>query len=199
MKTRVPWFVCAMAIGCLPAAMGGPADDYELLQPTTIMDAPDAAPQSADSAAVAHGKYMVELLGCGTCHTDGALVGMPRADRRLAGSHIGIAFSDPFTQSLPGVVYPANLTPDEKTGIGSWADDEIIRVIRSGVDRSGRQHLSVMPWPAYAKLSEEDARAIADYLRALPPVEHLVPENVEPGTKASAPFVHFGVYRSRQK
>lgn len=198
MKAQVRWFVCAMAIGSLPAASGGPTDEYELLQPTTIMDAPDAAPQSAGSATVEHGKYMVELLGCGTCHTDGALIGMPRADRRLAGSHIGIAYSDPLTQSLPGIVYPANLTPDVKTGIASWAAEDIVRVIRSGVDPDGRRHVSVMPWPAYAKLSDEDARAIATYLQALPPVEHLVPENVEPGIKATAPFVHFGVYRSRR-
>ena len=200
MKILARCFILVMTLNLLPAALGDPAEDYELLHPATNLDAPDPtpAPQSADSAKVAHGQYLVELLGCGTCHTDGALAGMPRGDRRMAGSHIGIAISDPLTQSLPGVVYPANLTPDKKTGIGSWSEEEIVMLIRSGVDRDGRQHLSVMPWPAYAKLSEEDARAIAAYLRALPPVEHQVPENIAPGSKATSPFVHFGVYRSRQ-
>lgn len=188
-----------LAIAALTVAFApdGRSAEYELMQPTTIMDAPDAAPQPADPDAVEHGKYLVELLGCGTCHTDGALIGEPRADRRLAGSDVGIAYSDPLTESRPGVLYPANLTPDLKTGIGSWTINDIVGVIRSGVDPEGRRHIPVMPFPAYAKLSDEDARAIAAYLQALPPVEHPVPDNVEPGTRATAPFVHFGVYRSK--
>ena len=190
--------VCTLFISA-SAAGGAPAKKFEELKPTTIMDAP-AVPASASGGetAAAHGKYLVELLGCASCHTDGALIGEPRMDRWLAGSHVGIAYSDPLTETHPGVVYPANLTPDPKTGIGAWSDEEIIRVIRSGVDRTGRQHLPVMPWPAFAKLSDEDALAIVAYLRSLPPVEHLVPENVKPGTKATAPYVHFGVYRSMQ-
>lgn len=200
MKTRLRCFVLSTALLSASAASGGPAEDFEELQPTTIMDAPDTVPasKSGDTSEAAHGKYLVELLGCGSCHTDGALIGEPRMDRRLAGSDVGIAYSDPLTESHPGVVYPANLTPDPKTGLGAWTDEEIMRVIRSGLDRTGRKHLPVMPWPAYAKLSDEDALAIAAYLRALPPVEHRVPENVPPGTKATAPYVHFGVYRSTQ-
>ena len=179
------------------AASGEPVKKFEELKPATIMDAP-AVPASAsgEDRAAAHGKYLIELLGCASCHTDGALIGEPRMDLWLAGSHVGIAYSDPLTESHPGIVYPANLTPDQKTGIGAWSDEEIIRVIRSGVDRTGRQHLPVMPWPAFAKLSDEDALAIVAYLRSLPPVEHLVPQNVRPGTKATAPYVYFGVYRS---
>jgi len=198
MKNRVLGpLSAALLTAC--TATSGPLEDFELQQPVTIMDAPapSAAATPADGGLVEHGKYLVELLGCGSCHTDGALIGEPRMDRRLAGSHVGIAYSDPLKTTRPGIVYPANLTPDEKTGIGSWSDEDIIRVIRSGVDRSGRQHLSVMPWPAYGKLSDGDVLAVVAYLRALPPVAHLVPENVRPGTPARAPYVHFGVYRSK--
>lgn len=199
MKNRVLGPLSAALLAACTVT-SSPLDEFELQQPVTIMDAPapSAAATPADGGLVEHGKYLVELLGCGSCHTDGALIGEPRMDRRLAGSHVGIAYSDPLKTTRPGVVYPANLTPDEKTGIGSWSDEDIIRVIRSGVDRSGRQHLAVMPWPAYGKLSDGDALAVVAYLRALPPVAHLVPENVPPGTPARAPYVHFGVYRSKQ-
>jgi hypothetical protein len=71
-------------------------------------------------------------------------------------------------------------------------------MIQTGVDNHSGQSLPVMPWPAYANITREDATAIAQYLLSLPAVEHRVPVNVRPGQRASSPFVHFGVYRSRQ-
>ena len=164
------------------------------------MDAP--APDSSraadvDGARAARGKYLVELLGCGSCHTDGALVGLPDEGKRLAGSHIGIAYSDPLRQPNPGIVYPSNLTPDKNTGLGTWSDEEIMRMITSGMDKHGRRKLPIMPWPAYTRLTDEDARAIIAYLHSLTPVENKVPDNVRPGTRATQPFVYFGVYRKR--
>jgi hypothetical protein len=53
-----------------------------------------------------------------------------------------------------------------------------------------------MPWGAYSRLTDEDVHAIIAYLRSLPPVMHLVPENAAPGTPAPSPYVHFGTYRS---
>lgn len=179
-----------------------PLDGYEQLEPSTMMDAPlpDTNRQASyDSQAVNHGKYLVELLSCGSCHTDGALIGEPVAGRSLAGSRVGIAYSNPMEDRNPGVVYPANLTPDMETGIGSWTDWQIKQVIRTGIDKHGRPHLPVMPYPAYARISEEDADAIVAYLRSLAPVRHLVPDNVNPGQKAPSRFVHFGVYQSRDQ
>lgn len=178
-----------------------PINDFEELKPTTIMDAPAPANQPVgkfQAEQIEQGKYLVELLGCGSCHTDGALIGEPDPARRLAGSNTGIAYSDPLKQKNPGIVYPANLTPDVKTGLGSWRDEEVLRMIQSGIDKHGRKQLSVMPWPSYTKLKSEDALAIVAYLRNLPPVSHRVPDNVRAGSKAVSPYVHFGVYRSKK-
>lgn len=177
-----------------------PLRDFEELTPVTIMDAPLPDPvrgDGRDAARIARGKYLVELLGCGSCHTDGALVGMPDHTLRLAGSHIGIAYSDPLREKNPGVVYPSNLTPDPDTGLGKWSDTEIRQMITSGIDKHGRRKLAIMPWPAYARLDKEDAGAIIAYLRSLAPVAHKVPANVKPGKPAVQPFVYFGVYRKR--
>src|SRR3970040_1548331 len=60
------------------AATESPLDDYVEVTPTTKLDAPTAAgvaPRNRE--AVARGEYLVELLGCGVCHTDGALEGRP--------------------------------------------------------------------------------------------------------------------------
>ena len=174
-----------------------PLDDYRQLDPATILATPSPAAQTTFPAAqVNRGKYLVGLLGCGSCHTDGALVGAPVPGRELAGSYTGIAYSNPFVQNRPGILYPSNLTPDNETGIGERSMDELIRMIRIGVDSHGSQTIPVMPWPAYANIELEDAEAIAIYLKSLVPVDHQVPENIRPGQRSRAPFVHFGVYQS---
>ena len=118
--------------------------------------------------------------------------------RQLAGSRTGIAYTSPFVDSNPGVVYAPNLTPDMETGLGSWTMDRLVDMIRLGTSSHGGTSLPVMPWPAFAGVTDEDAFAIAAYLKSLPPVRHQVPANVSPGQRASAPFVHFGVYQSRE-
>lgn len=181
------------------AAPYNPLDEYEQLSPATQLAAPEArAAANFTPDQVARGQYMVSLLGCGSCHTNGALVGTPDMAQLLAGSDTGIAWTNPLAERNPGVVYPANLTPDVETGIGSWSVGEIVAMIRTGVDKHAGQTLPVMPWPGYANLSEDDAVAISAYLLSLPPVRHSVPANVRPGQRAVSPFVHFGVYQSRQ-
>ena len=175
-----------------------PLEDYEQLTPSTILESPEPAAQSNyPTERVEKGKYLTGLLGCGSCHTNGALVGMPRQDQLLAGSSTGIAWSNPMQESNPGIVYPSNLTPDMETGIGSWSIAQIVNMVQAGIDNHGSRTLPVMPWPSYANINDEDANSIAMYLRSLPPVRHQVPQNVSPGRKAVAPFVHFGVYQSR--
>lgn len=195
-------FVIALTVLGLAACKTSynPLDDFEPLEPSTQLRAPDPrvlVDGAYDPAQVAKGKYLVELLGCGSCHTDRALIGRPNPNRLLAGSSVGIAYSNPLQQKYPGVVYPANLTPDPDTGIGSWSEQELVQMIRTGVDKHGRHQLSVMPWPAYSTIREEDALAIAAYLLNIPAIEHRVPQNVPPGNEAIAPYVHFGVYFSR--
>ena len=78
-----------------------PLDDYKQLEPATVLAAPEPADTIIYSAQeLARGKYMVSLLGCSICHTDGALVGEPDLDRLLAGSSIGIAYSSPLVEKI---------------------------------------------------------------------------------------------------
>jgi mono/diheme cytochrome c family protein len=178
----------------------GPLADYEEVDASTIIDAPSPRPgQSAPGNVYVEerGEYLVELLGCGACHTDGALIGEANPDKALAGSRIGIAWSNPLGDKYPGVVYPPNITPDLETGIGKWSDPQIADAIRAGIGRHGSRRISTMPWPGYAKIYDEDIAAITAYLRSIEPVVHRVPDEVAPGQPASEPFVYFGVYRSR--
>ena len=176
-----------------------PLDDYEQLDPATIFATPDPLPSTSYSIEqLSRGKYLVGLLGCGSCHSDGALVGNPVEGRLLAGSQTGIAFTSPFVDKNPGVVYPPNLTPDMETGLGTWSINELVQMVRMGTTDHSARSIPVMPWPAFSNITSPDALAIAAYLKSLAPVRHQVPRNVAPGQKASAEFIHFGVYQSQQ-
>lgn len=93
------------------------------------------------------------------------------------------------------MVFPPNLTPDQDTGLGHWSETDIVMMLKAGEDRHGIRQSPVMPWAAYAQMSDEDARAIARYLKSLTPVSHKVPTNVRPGQPSDKPHVYFGIYQ----
>jgi len=186
-------------IGLAACAQTSPLNDYEAIEPTAALDQPEPrADSGCPPELVSHGKYLVKLMGCGGCHTHGALIGEPDSARLLAGSSIGIAITDPLDNPLPGVVYPPNLTPDPDTGLGGRSEAEVVAMIRTGAGKHGLStSLTVMPWILYQSINDQDIKAIATYLSSLEPVSHAVPGNVARGQKAPAPYVHFGIYRSK--
>lgn len=191
--------VTALFAACAVERSFDTLEDYEHLAHQGIVESP--APVGGrfapvDRDAIDRGRYLVVLLGCGACHTDGAFEGSPDPDRGLAGSQTGIAWTNPLENAHPGVVYPPNITPDEKTGIGLWTDAQITDAIRAGIGRHGGRRLVTMPWQGYSRLTDDDVEAIVAYLRSIQPVDHRVPSAVPPGRKANKPFVYFGVYRS---
>jgi mono/diheme cytochrome c family protein len=190
----------ALLAACAAESPYDPMLDYEELRSVQVVDAPSpVAGQFApeNRYLVKHGEYLVELLACGACHTDGALEGSPRVGKALAGSSIGIAYMNPFNNDRPGVVYPSNITPDRETGIGDWSDAQIAAAIQAGTGRHANRRIAVMPWPGYAKMSDEDVKAVVAYLRSIEAVRNPVPKEVKPGERASSRFVYFGIYRGR--
>ena len=199
MQSRQLLLLWLLALGAC-AAPYDPLEDYEAVDSITDVDAPAAEPGTfapENRGQVERGKYMVELLGCGACHTQGALTGYPDPEQPLAGSNIGIAYTNPLEHRNPGVVYPSNITPDVETGIGGLSDQQIINAIRAGADQHAGRRITVMPWQGYARMTVDDVNAIVAYLRSIKPVRNEVPPTVPPGSKARHPYVHFGVYQSR--
>ena len=118
---------------------------------------------------VERGKYLVAIGGCNDCHTSGSFLGKPDYSRTLGGSDVGFG--------LPGLgtfVGP-NLTPDKETELGNWTTAQIITAFTTGVRPDGRRLAPIMPWRGLARLSYDDAQAIAAYLQSLPPVKNAVP------------------------
>jgi mono/diheme cytochrome c family protein len=122
-----------------------------------------------DSAAIARGEYLFKVTWqCFGCHQSGA----PDADAPPSG---GQAFDLRSTGPGFGIYYSRNITPDSATGIGTWTDGQIVQAIREGVNRDRRTLFPIMPVDWLKGLSDEDALALAAYLRSIPPVHNEVP------------------------
>jgi mono/diheme cytochrome c family protein len=101
------------------------------------------------------GRYLVAAGDCIACHT--AIGGAPFAGGR--------GIETPF-----GTVYSSNITPDAATGIGGWSRDDFWQALHNGRSRDGRLLYPAFPYPNFTRVTREDADAMFDYLRALPPV-----------------------------
>jgi mono/diheme cytochrome c family protein len=68
-------------------------------------------------------------------------------------------------------VYSANITPDTKTGIGGWTDEQIIAAIRLGRRPKGERILPVHPFTSFNGMAEDDLRMLVAFLRTVQPVD----------------------------
>jgi len=134
-----------------------------------------AAPQRRPlpDAELFHGRYLANAGLCDLCHTPRAH-GTPISEKRLAGG---------FALPVPGGgwVRSTNITPDEETGIGRWTRAGFVaRFKRFAGPGAVRRKLAdgepntVMPWFAYAGMTEADLGAIYAYLRTVRPVKNAV-------------------------
>jgi mono/diheme cytochrome c family protein len=134
---------------------------------------------------VVRGRYLVTIMSCNDCHTPGYFYGAADTLRRLSGSDLG--WVGPW-----GVVHARNITPDTATGIGKWTTEEIVKALRSGNTPDGSQLAEIMPWKNFASiLDENDAMAIAAYLKSLPPITHKNLDRIPPGGKMTGNNVMF--------
>jgi hypothetical protein len=120
---------------------------------------------------VARGSYIVNAQGgCNDCHTNPSYApggdpfqGQPEqinAANYLAGGR-------PFG---PNLVSP-NITPDAEGKPAGATFDEFLEYLRTGRDDEDGHILQVMPWPVYRKMTNQDLRAVYEYLRAIPHAE----------------------------
>jgi alcohol dehydrogenase (quinone), cytochrome c subunit len=117
-----------------------------------------ALPARAETAqdAAARGEYLARAGDCVACHS-------APGGRAFAG---GLRMGTPL-----GAIYATNITPDVETGIGTYTLQDFERALRHGVAKDGRRLYPAMPYPSYAKLTDEDVAALyAYFMRGVAPV-----------------------------
>jgi mono/diheme cytochrome c family protein len=106
---------------------------------------------------VRRGEYLARAGNCIGCHT-------ARGGAAYAG---GLGIATPF-----GIVYSTNLTPDSRTGLGTWTAAHFWRAMHNGRSRDGRLLYPAFPYPEFTQVTREDSDAVFAFLMSLRPVEH---------------------------
>lgn len=114
---------------------------------------------------LARGQYLLTVAGCRECHNSVA--------NSVAGGFPGGLAGGRLLEDEFGEVRVANITPDKVDGIGEWNVAEVIRAIRSSIDREGRP-LSLSAHRGYEWMSDTDARSIVTALFFAAPVQQKV-------------------------
>jgi len=151
MKKLLVWLLAACllaAVAAVPVAWLNLRDEVDVRVPVAVITPSDTR--------IARGAYLARAGNCMGCHTarDGAA---------YAG---GRGIATPF-----GTVYSSNLTPDQKTGIGSWSPAHFWRAMHNGRSKDGRLLYPAFPYPNYTQMTRDDANALFAYLGSLPAVE----------------------------
>lgn len=116
----------------------------------------DAAATPASAQTVDRGAYLARAGNCMGCHT-------------AAG---GAAFAGGRGVDTPfGMVMAPNITPDARTGIGTWTASEFWRSLHHGRSKDGRLLYPAFPYPSFTQVTREDSDALYAYLRTVPAVD----------------------------
>ena len=122
---------------------------------------------------LAYGEYLATISHCEVCHTPHPNLKEDVSLRLAGGRH----FITPA-----GDVYSANITPDKATGIGDWDVQRFKDRLKiylqyeagDGPPKIGPERFTMMPYQAYAHMTDYDMEAIFAYLMTRPPLNHKV-------------------------
>jgi alcohol dehydrogenase (quinone), cytochrome c subunit len=103
------------------------------------------------------GEYVARAGDCVACHS------VPNG-KPFAG---GLKMGTPL-----GAIYSTNITPDKETGIGNYSYEDFDRAVRQGIAKDGHRLYPAMPYPSYAKITDDDMHALYDFfMKEVPPVK----------------------------
>ncbi|WP_380184310.1 c-type cytochrome [Kalamiella sp. sgz302252] len=141
-----------------------------LLANAVLLSAGSALAAPADNGElIKQGEYLSRLGDCSACHS---LPGKPEFSGGLA------------IESNLGTIYSTNITPDKEHGIGNYSEQQFSDAVRKGVLPDGTRLYPAMPYPDYAKISDEDMHALyAYFMQGVKPSAEQPPE-----TDLSFPF-----------
>ena len=95
-----------------------------------------------EGATLEYGEYLIKIVACSDCHGENLAGGL---------GGLGPPVGPNLTQIVP-----------------NWAEEDFVRLIRTGIDRDGKPVSDDMPWYEYNDLaSDDDLKAMYLYLHSL--------------------------------
>lgn len=139
----------------------------------TLPKPADLQPIPPQDDLIKYGEYMTNAALCKDCHTQ-QVKGEYKMEMYMAGGF-------EFPMHTGGIVRSANITPDKKTGIGNWTEEQFVQRFKLYSDSTYEpapvnpgEFNTQMPWGYYTKMKEEDLKAIFAYLQSIKPIENSV-------------------------
>ncbi|MGA7811749.1 c-type cytochrome, partial [Caballeronia sp.] len=117
-------------------------------------------PDPTQSVEWNRGAYLVEGLGhCTMCHTAINALGGNSPSKKFEGGLIPV-------QNW----YAPSLTSNKEAGLGDWSIQDISDLLQTGVSNRGAVYgpMAEVVYDSFQYVSDEDIRAVAVYLKALP-------------------------------
>jgi alcohol dehydrogenase (quinone), cytochrome c subunit len=103
------------------------------------------------------GEYVARAADCIACHS------VPGAKAFTGGLKMGTPL---------GAIYSTNITPDKDTGIGNYTYEDFDQAVRHGVAKDGHRLYPAMPYPSYAKITDDDLHLLYDFfMKEVPAVK----------------------------
>jgi mono/diheme cytochrome c family protein len=133
-----------------------------------MLGAGPVAAADPDPALVRRGEYLARAGDCVACHT-------APGGRPMAG---GPALPSPL-----GPIVATNITPSRTQGIGNYTLAQFTGALRRGVRADGARLYPAMPYPSYALVTDEDARALYAYFML-----GVAPVDAAPARRTELPF-----------
>jgi mono/diheme cytochrome c family protein len=118
-------------------------------------------PDAKQSREWNRGAYLVQGLGhCSMCHTAVSALGGSRDQQAFSGGMIP-------NQNW----YAPSLTSNREAGLGDWEIQEITDLLQAGASKRATTYgpMAEVTFHSLQYLNDEDARAMAVYLKSLPP------------------------------
>ncbi|WP_406819641.1 c-type cytochrome [Pseudomonas sp. KnCO4] len=115
------------------------------------------AAETPEASLVKKGEYVARAGDCVACHT-------AKHGQSFAG---GLPMETPI-----GIIYTTNITPDPDTGIGRYSFEQFDQAVRHGIAANGDSLYPAMPYPSYARITDEDMQALyAYFMKGVPAVQ----------------------------
>ncbi|MFS3137273.1 c-type cytochrome [Gluconacetobacter sacchari] len=149
-----------------PLSMRWPMSLWRAAFAPSVQSAQKDVARPFPDSAIARGAYLVEGPGhCGACHSPR---GIALQEKTLSASSGTLFLSG--GAPVDGFV-PTSLRQDQRTGLASWSEDDIVMFLATGRNRKGEAFGGMTDAISHGTqhLSDADLHAIARYLRFLGP------------------------------
>ena len=133
-------------------------------------------PARQDKSLVERGRYLVRIAGCNDCHTPGYLPSGGKVDEKLWLTGDSFGWRGPW-----GTTYATNL----RLYVAGMTQEQWLK------HTSTMQPRPPMPWFNVQAMSEQDRKAIFQYLKAMGPAGQPAPAWVPPGKEPPQPYARF--------